>query len=741
MSARTVTLAAFVSGIAALALLSTTAWGQENTGGANSPNAAADGSAAAAAEDGEKIDGKVKVVEVAGRGGVPVRDERLIVSVPKTDGRVRYEFSSRGGTIRSAVMLHERYTRDKDLAPLQGVPEEKLKAGPIDLVTSWDPGFLPFRAVFRELTYQGSITRVRRQTAEGRVSEGRLEAPKSEDKLEVDRALRPGDSLEVTAPEALKGTYAITKVHPSGAASVEPQLAKGTFDKVALKITRKGDLKELFLAEPTFVRVGEAGTDGAEGLPVRYVWPDPRTDTSDVFIEKRWSVGKHPYELDLSIIIHNVGKYDLKEGFGLRVGGWQHPADHDGSMFRPPTSVYAGSCYTDDTLERYLFPQLGEEQHEERGGQPLQFAKQTTWVGLDTTYFLTAAIARSMADGQCQLEAYPRNGVIAATLWSSSIQTLRAPERTCTPGWMPPREGVTSCADAARLIGADPSSSTNKLKAAWIKAKAGADDAKLVTLNKAWDALRGRQRHIYRFNVYTGPKDVDILKAYDAGDGGNKTNLVAAMDYGMLGFIAETMHGLMKWFHSWAAHWGLAIILLTILVKSLLLPLTNKSFKNMQMMKKLQPEMTKIKEKHKGDQQAQNQEMMALYKRHGFNPLMGCFPMLLQMPIWIALYQTIGNAVELYHAPLGLWINDLSAGDPYYIMPIALGGLMLAQSALTTSTGGDGLQQKMLKYGMPLMFAVFMLFLPSGLVLYILVNTILTIVQNIVIRKRMGITA
>ncbi len=244
---------------------------------------------------------------------------------------------------------------------------------------------------------------------------------------------------------------------------------------------------------------------------------------------------------------------------------------------------------------------------------------------------------------------------------------------------------------------------------------------------------------MYRFSVYTGPKDVSVLKNIDAASE-PKPNLVAAMDYGMLGFIAQTMHGLMKWFHSWAGHWGLAIVLLTILVKGLLLPLTNKSFKNMQMMKKLQPEMTKIKEKNKGDQQKQNQEMMALYKRHGFNPLMGCFPMLLQMPIWIALYQTIGNAVELYHAPLGLWIQDLSAGDPYYVMPVALGGLMLAQSALTTSTGGDGLQQKLLKYGMPVMFAVFMLFLPSGLVLYILVNTILTIVQNLVIRKRMGIT-
>lgn len=694
---------------------------------------------------GGAVVGTVTVVEVPGPNGVTERDERVQVTLPMNDGVVRYTFTNRGGTVRNAHMLHPRYTRDELLPELTGLPADKAATGPIDLVTSWDPKFLPFRIVFRELSYAGQVVRVRRKTTQGRVSDGRIEAATA-GTLDIDRPVLVGDLVTVTAPEALKGTFNVTKVHESGTVNVEPPLASGSFDKVAYTVSRKGDLKELFEKEPTFVRIGPDPNAPPSGLPLRYVWPDPNTDTSDIFIEKVWEAGTQPYELSLKIVIHNLGKQDLKEGLGIRVAGWQHPGLGSGSAFQQPTDLLAASCYTDDTLERFLMPELVEEQHEERAGAPLAFQNRTTWVGLDTTYFLSAVIPRSMPNAQCQLEGYP-NGVIASTLWSSSVAQLRGPEYTCTTDWMPARQGTPRCADLAAQIGASEDLSNNKMKAAWIRAKANLSGDALSKLNKAWDGLRGRQRNIYRFSVYTGPKDQDILKGFDAATadaatGEEKSHLIEAMDYGMLGFIAEPMHALLKWFHSWANHWGLAIILLTLLVKLVLLPVTNKGFQNMQMMKKLQPDITAIKEKHKGgDQSKMNQDMMALYKRHGFNPLMGCLPMLAQMPIWFALYQTIGSAVELYHAPLGLWIQDLSAGDPYYVMPVALAVLMLAQSALTTSTGGDALQQKLMKYGLPLMFGVFMLFLPSGLVLYILVNTLLTIVQNLVIRKRMGITA
>ena len=151
------------------------------------------------------------------------------------------------------------------------------------------------------------------------------------------------------------------------------------------------------------------------------------------------------------------------------------------------------------------------------------------------------------------------------------------------------------------------------------------------------------------------------------------------------------------------------------------------------------PELDKLKKEHGDDKQAFNKAMFALYKRHKVNPLGGCLPMLLQMPIWIALYRTIAGAVELYHTPLGLWIDDLSASDPYFIMPVCMGALMIVQNAISGSTASmDGMQAKLMKWGMPIMFTAFMMFLPSGLVLYILVNTILTIFQNLYIRRRLA---
>ena len=143
-------------------------------------------------------------------------------------------------------------------------------------------------------------------------------------------------------------------------------------------------------------------------------------------------------------------------------------------------------------------------------------------------------------------------------------------------------------------------------------------------------------------------------------------------------------------------------------------------------MAQLKPKMDELREKFKDDKAKINTAMMELYKREKVNPLGGCLPMLIQMPIWIALYRTIYGAVELYQAPLFLWIRDLSAYDPFFVMPLVLGGLMFIQQKMSPPAG-DPAQAKMMLYLMPIMFTVFMLFLPSGLVFYILVNTVLAI--------------
>ncbi len=182
--------------------------------------------------------------------------------------------------------------------------------------------------------------------------------------------------------------------------------------------------------------------------------------------------------------------------------------------------------------------------------------------------------------------------------------------------------------------------------------------------------------------------------------------------------------------------WGVAIFLLTVTVKLLLLYWTYKSFVSMRGMSQLKPEMDKLKEKFGDDKQKMNAAMMDLYKRNNVSPLGGCLPMLIQMPVYIGLYRTIFATPDLYQAPLFLWITDLSMPDPYFVMPVLLGVIMIFQQRLTP-TAMDSAQQKIMMWVMPIMFTGFMLFLPSGLVFYILVNSVLSIFQQMYI-YRMG---
>ncbi len=230
------------------------------------------------------------------------------------------------------------------------------------------------------------------------------------------------------------------------------------------------------------------------------------------------------------------------------------------------------------------------------------------------------------------------------------------------------------------------------------------------------------------FQFYAGPKKLDRLRAL-------QPKIDDAIDFGYFAVICEPMLWMMRTFYGFSGNWGIAIILLTLLVKLLTFPLTHKQYKSMAGMKLIQPEMKALQEKHKEDKAKQQQEMMALYKAHGVNPLAGCLPLVLMMPIYFALYRTIYSAVELYQARFFFWIDDLSKMDPYYITPLLLGVLMVIQTRLNPSSG-DAMQQKMMMWFMPIMFTGMMLFLPSGLVLYIAVNTVLGIIQQYVLMKK-----
>ena len=240
------------------------------------------------------------------------------------------------------------------------------------------------------------------------------------------------------------------------------------------------------------------------------------------------------------------------------------------------------------------------------------------------------------------------------------------------------------------------------------------------------DKIAPGQSATHRFSIYVGPKEIETLQS--EGD-----ELYQSVDFWVVGAIARPMLGLMKIFYGWVGNWGLAIILLTLIVKLVLLPLTNKSFKSMKAMQKVKPKMDKLREKYAADKERLNQEMLNLYRTHKINPLAGCLPMFLQMPVWIALYRTIWSSVELYQAQF-LWLNDLSSEDPTYVLPLLLGVVTFVQQRLQP-VQMDATQQKMMMWMMPIMFTAFMLFLPSALVLYIFCNSLLTIVQQWYIKR------
>jgi YidC/Oxa1 family membrane protein insertase len=236
-------------------------------------------------------------------------------------------------------------------------------------------------------------------------------------------------------------------------------------------------------------------------------------------------------------------------------------------------------------------------------------------------------------------------------------------------------------------------------------------------------------------HAYLGPKEYETLEAAGAGLG-------KSVDYGWFGSLARFLYVVLTTFHGWVGNWALAIIMLTILVKLVLSPLTHWSFKSMQKMQTIKPLIDDLNARYPEpeDRDKKNQAMMALYKTHKINPLMGCFPMLLQMPIWIALYRMLANSVELYRTPLILWISDMSQPDPYFVLPLVLGASMFLQQKLTPTTA-DSQQAKMMMYMMPIMFTFFMLMLPAGLNLYILVNTLLTIAQQKLLYRPKVVTA
>jgi YidC/Oxa1 family membrane protein insertase len=220
---------------------------------------------------------------------------------------------------------------------------------------------------------------------------------------------------------------------------------------------------------------------------------------------------------------------------------------------------------------------------------------------------------------------------------------------------------------------------------------------------------------------YVGPKDQDSLEAIEE-------SLDLTIDYGFLSMISQPLFNLLIWIQSFTVNWGVAIIIITLIVKGGMYPLSKAQYSSMAKMRELAPKMAKLKERYGDDRQKMSQATMEMYKKEKVNPAGGCLPLLIQMPIFLALYWVFLESVELRHAPFGLWLQDLSAKDPYYILPILMGVSMFVMQKMQPMTIQDPMQQKIMQY-MPVMFTVFFFWFPSGLVLYWLVSNLISIVQ------------
>jgi YidC/Oxa1 family membrane protein insertase len=229
--------------------------------------------------------------------------------------------------------------------------------------------------------------------------------------------------------------------------------------------------------------------------------------------------------------------------------------------------------------------------------------------------------------------------------------------------------------------------------------------------------------------LFAGPEEERMLEGVAPG-------LELVKDYGMVTIIAKPLFWLLEKIHSYVGNWGWSIILLTLLIKAVFFPLSAASYKSMARMKTITPRMTQLRERYKGDPQKMNSELMALYKTEKVNPFGGCLPVVVQIPVFISLYWVLLSSVEMRGAPWVLWIHDLSQADPFYILPVMMAVSMFLQTRLNP-TPPDPVQAKMMMF-MPLAFSVMFFFFPSGLVLYYVVNNVLSIAQQYYITRMMG---
>ena len=318
--------------------------------------------------------------------------------------------------------------------------------------------------------------------------------------------------------------------------------------------------------------------------------------------------------------------------------------------------------------------------------------------------------------------------VMAATAVGATIEgmkTVSAEKASDKNVWALPAKGFAGIEDNYFLEVLVPNApSTARLFSFSLPRPEGKPSAEIAAGVGAQGAFEG--------SAYFGPKDVTILESYNLG-------LQRTVDFGWYGILARPLLWLLKKTQGYVGNWGIAILVVTFLIRLLLFPLTAKSYVSMKKMQKLSPKMNAIRDKYKkaksdaAQRQKMNEELMKLYQSEGYNPMSGCLPIVLQLPILVAFYNVLSRSIELRHAPFYLWIKDLSAIDGTYVLVILMIISMYVQQAMTPSTM-DPAQKKVFMF-MPVLWGFFLKDMPSGLVLYWLFSNLLTIVQQLVMNR------
>ena len=643
-----------------------------------------------------------------------VSDDAFTTLQPQqnSDDLVSVQISHHGAALRSFHLLKNQFEQaDRRNDGKSYIPDSRLEPGPYQLVGTWSSAFYPFQLEFTQLGWQegGSpIVRLVRATTTAAWSKTGLTASLGEPVVD-DLKIRSGDLLVVGGEE-----IPISAVSDDGAItlrSVPPTRES------SVRIIRRGTPLEQYRADSTFTLVSEAKAASAV-----LVWPHPTRDTSQVYVERTWSI-LESYQLHHQIRLVNLGTTSLRAKYRVATSGWVDPFAEPPGIFSPPVQDWAPTCLVDGSHEEEQLADIVEE-----GGE-VSFPGSVAWFGVNSQFFLLAAVfdQESGVQGSCALRATSQ-GVISAVFGRNTDEVIPGASAVCTPDWLSTNEAVT-CNAAMAAFGVDEKhldeASLDRALDAFDGSKEAATQYKVMLSAYRESQAQGQ----LSFTVFGGPKDLELLEAVSP-------TLDSTLDFWFVGFLAKPMLAFLKFLYGLVSIWWVAILLLTVVIRMAMLPLTQKSYVQMQKMKELKPEIDVIQKKYGNDKQRLQAEMMSVYKRHNMNPMGGCFPMLLQMPLYFALYRCLYAAVDLYQAPLFGWISDMTQPDPWYLLPLLLGVFMFVQQQMMPSAGGDEMQQKIIKYVMPVMFSVFMFMLPSGLVFYIFVSTVISVGQQYWIKQQ-----